>query len=539
MRRKAGRSRKANNGISDQEMDFRKNKALVYVLLAGVWLLLAAWQVHEHVRVRETAKAALRNRSLDIADTLGALIRGLRFRGTILQDRLEPVLREMANTRTNQLNRPSELIAIVLLNAQNEAVAAAGRQIDLQTSEVMQQGERWGERTLTIINPVDLGSILTDGATNPTVLLPPMTNAPSGEPGRGSPERPPDRQPNPGSRFRPSDSGSMSVPGPATGTNPGRGEPRRSFSRSDRSPGRPPWLRGMTEQEYESLLKKRALHGLVLMLSTDPVRAAVQQDMWMRLFIMLLGTLAVGGVAMAWRNVAKTADLQIRLVKASEMNVHLKEMNLAAAGLAHETRNPLNIIRGLSHLISRESESNPVLLQRSREIIAEVDKVAAQLNEFINYSRPREVRRTSVSLKTVFVEITRALGYDIEEKQIQVSAKDDNITVLADEQLLRQALFNLLLNAIQAVGQGGRIGIIGRKSGSTEAAIEVLDDGPGVPPDKRSEIFKPYVTSQKSGTGLGLAVCQQIVLAHGWEIECLSNEPKGAVFRISRVELAA
>jgi signal transduction histidine kinase len=522
-------------------MEFERKKLVGYALLIGLWVLLAAWQAHEHSRVRETAQTALRNRSLDIADTLSALIRGLRFRGAIPQDRLEPVLNEMVNARTNELTRSSELISIVLLNAQNEPVAAAGRPLDLHSSEVMQKGERWGRETLTIINPVDLGALLTERATNPTVVLPPITNSP-----RQDAMRPPgERSERSFDRDRPiaspDNAGTFNAQSRSEGTNLARfggstesrrGPPGFGSSR------RPPWLRGMSDADYQSLLKKRALHGLVLMLSTDSVHTASQQDLRTRLFIMLLATLAVAGIGMAWRNMSRTSDLQIRLVRASELNAHLKEMNLAAAGLAHETRNPLNIIRGLAHMISKEPAATPDLLQRSRDIVLEVDKVAAQLNEFINYSRPREVRRVSVPLKTVFVEVTRALAYDIEEKRIQVTTKDEGIAVSADEQLLRQALFNLLLNAIQAVEQGGSIELSGRKLGSNEAAVEVRDNGPGVPADKRAEIFKPYVTTQKAGTGLGLAVCQQIVLAHGWEIQCLSNEPRGAVFRISHVKLA-
>ena len=105
--------------------------------------------------------------------------------------------------------------------------------------------------------------------------------------------------------------------------------------------------------------------------------------------------------------------------------------------------------------------------------------------------------------------------------------------------MLRQVLFNLLLNAIQAVdGAGGEIHVSADRRNGATAVLEVRDNGVGVPPERRSEIFKPYFTTQKSGTGLGLAVVQQIVLAHGWEIECLGNEPKGAVFRISHLKLA-
>jgi len=224
-------------------------------------------------------------------------------------------------------------------------------------------------------------------------------------------------------------------------------------------------------------------------------------------------------------------------VRASELNTHLKEMNLAAAGLAHETRNPLNIIRGLAQMISRQSEAPEDLRKKSRDILDETDKVTAQLNEFINYSRPREVRRSALALDSIVGEVVRALTFDIEEKQIALQIKGDPLTILADEQLLRQMLFNLLLNAIQVANKSGEIQVVSEQRGS-EAQIEVRDNGPGVPAESRTEIFKPYFTTQKTGTGLGLAVVQQIVLAHGWEIECLPNQPVGAVFRITHVKLA-
>jgi two-component system nitrogen regulation sensor histidine kinase NtrY len=96
-----------------------------------------------------------------------------------------------------------------------------------------------------------------------------------------------------------------------------------------------------------------------------------------------------------------------------------------------------------------------------------------------------------------------------------------------------------LLNAVQAVAENGEIQVVAEKRTASEAQIEVRDNGPGVSPESRTEIFKPYFTTQKTGTGLGLAVVQQIVLAHGWEIQCLANEPKGAVFRITHLKIAA
>jgi signal transduction histidine kinase len=515
-------------------MEMTRRNVLVYALLAAVWVLVVGWQVEEHMRVRDAAKTDLRGRSKDIANTLSAFIRGLRLWGTVRRDRVETVLNELVNGRTNDLVKSSEVIAIALLNAAGEQVVSAGRPIDFEHKEILQEGERWGKQTVTIVNPVDLGaSLAAEGATNPTVVLP------------APPPRDPSNTNRDGGRgfFRrespPGEAGATNVVA-AAAANSGKVSTAatNAASRGFRT-RRPPWLRGMAEQEYQALLVKNALHDLVLAMSTDSFQAACTRDVWLRAFIMLLATISVLGSGLAWRNLSKTSELQIRLIRASELNTHLKEMNVAAAGLAHETRNPLNIIRGLAQMISKQPGTPDETQKKSREIINEADKVAAQLNEFINYSRPREVRRSVLALGSVVAEVVRALNYDLEEKKIQLQVKGDQLSVEADEQLLRQVLFNLILNAIQAVDGNGEIQVVAEKSTLSEAVLEVRDNGPGVPPDRRSEIFKPYFTTQKTGTGLGLAVVQQIVLAHGWEVECLPNEPHGAVFRLTHLKVAA
>ena len=279
--------------------------------------------------------------------------------------------------------------------------------------------------------------------------------------------------------------------------------------KSDRPRGgnrRPPWLRGMSEADFKALIARRELHGLVLAMSTENYRAICTHDLWLRCIIVFFAGISALGAGLAWRNIAQTAELQIRLVRASELNSHLKEMNLAAAGLAHETRNPLNIIRGQAQMISRLPDAPPEVREKSQIIMDETDKVTAQLTEFINYSRPREVRRAKIALTAAANEIVRTLNYDIEEKKMRVEVSGDPLAIEADEQLLRQVLFNLLINAIQAVGEGGQIQIYVRRASATEANLEIRDDGPGVPPENRAEIFKPYFTTHQKGTGLGLAV---------------------------------
>ena len=272
---------------------------------------------------------------------------------------------------------------------------------------------------------------------------------------------------------------------------------------------------------------------------TDTFRQTCGQDLWMRFIIGCFAGVSVIGLGVAWRHIVKSSELQVRLVRASELTSHLKEMNLAAAGLAHETRNPLNIIRGMAQMISRRTDASSEVRDHSRDIISETDRVTAQLNEFINYSRPREVRRAPVVLRAVAAEVARALSHDLDEKNINLEISEVPVTVEADEQLVRQALFNLVLNAIQAGTDGGEIRVVVIEGPGPEATMEIRDNGPGVEPEHRAEIFKPYFTTQPKGTGLGLAVVQQIVRAHGWEIECVPNDPKGAIFRITRMKVTS
>ncbi len=522
-------------------MQPRRNSNLIYGLLLGVWVLVVAWQIEEHVRIHEAAKADLRKRSEAIANTIGAVVRGLQFRGTVLRQRLEPVLDELVAGDTNGV-ASGEVISIEMLNASNSVVASAGRPIDLQQQDILQAGEHWGLRTMTRAYSVEGPFLNPEGSTNSQT--PVIVDVPTNFM-RGGPRR---REPRPGDVGTSSavnsgmtnglDTNAVAAgqsepppPPPDDRSGPPRGgEPR---------PRLPFWARGLNDQQYQEMVNSRELHGLLLTLSTQSLQAATSHDLWLRLIIIFFAGVAAAGAGLALRNVSKTAELQIRLVRASELNSHLKEMNLAAAGLAHETRNPLNIIRGLSQMLSKQTDAPADIREKTRVIMDETDKVTAQLTEFINYSRPREVRRSKIALNSAFAEVLRTLNHDLEEKKVRVETGGEPLAIEADEQLLRQVLFNLLINAIQAVNESGQIQISAKRESATEASLEIRDDGTGVSSEQRQEIFKPYFTTHQKGTGLGLAVVSQIVLAHGWEIQCLANTPKGAIFRITHLKLMA
>jgi signal transduction histidine kinase len=529
-------------------METSQRRTAIYGVLLVFWVLVLGWQIEEHVRVREAAKTDLRGRANVYANFLSATIRGQRFRAAVFRDRLEPVLDLLVNGRTNELVRPSELIAVTLLNSVGDPVVSVGDTNVVQPA--MAQGEYWGPKVVAFVNPIP-GVSISDGETNNPVVL--LGRADFTNDMRNFPR--PERQPNGTNGVENAPAGGTNsvnesrdgrdhdghsprregMDGPPPPPPDNGGEPR---TEGRRGRGRPPWMNMMSEDDFKRLVARRELHGLVLAMSTEKFRAVCVDDLWLRFVIVFFAGISAAGFGLAWRTVARTSELQIRLVRASEMNTHLREMNLAAAGLAHETRNPLNIIRGMAQMLSRQPDIPPEIKEKSNAIVNETDKVTAQLNEFINYSRPREIRRATLPLPAAVQEVVRALNFDMEEKKVKLEVKGEPVSIEADEQLFRQMMFNLLLNAVQALEPGGEIQVITGKRGA-EAVLEVRDNGPGVPPDRRKEIFKPYFTTHQKGTGLGLAVVQQIVLAHGWEIECLGNEPKGAVFRLTHLKVVA
>ena len=134
-------------------MELKRQSKTVYGLLAGVWLVVAGWQCQEHFRVVETAKSDLRNRSREIASTLSAVTRALRFRGAIFQERLEPVLNELVSNRTNAIVSSSGLLAVSLLNTEGNPMVTAG-DTNLLAREISAERERLSDACVTFVLPL-------------------------------------------------------------------------------------------------------------------------------------------------------------------------------------------------------------------------------------------------------------------------------------------------------------------------------------------------------------------------------------------------
>ncbi|MGB0583334.1 MAG: sensor histidine kinase, partial [Limisphaerales bacterium] len=290
-----------------------------------------------------------------------------------------------------------------------------------------------------------------------------------------------------------------------------------------------------SREEFEEARQTGGVYGALFQMKTEGIQASIDQDKWLRSCIVAFAFIAFAAMGMSWRNVSRSSLIEMRLVRAREQNTHLNDMNMAAAGLAHETRNPLNIIRGIAQMISKEDQASGTIRNRCSEITSEVDRVTGQLNEFINFSKPPEIRRTRVGLDSLIEDVIRPLKPELDDHQIEVDAPACGIHVEADEKMLRQIVFNMLLNAVQAMKDGGRISLTAERSVET-VTLQIEDNGPGIDEPHRAKIFQPYFTTrEKEGTGLGLAIVRQIVLAHGWEIAFCPSPDGGACFRITKI----
>ena len=207
-------------------------------------------------------------------------------------------------------------------------------------------------------------------------------------------------------------------------------------------------------------------------------------------------------------------------------------------GLAHEIKNPLGGLRGAAQLLDREL-SDPEQQEYTRVIIEEADRLRALVNGLLGPNARPKKRQVNiheiVERVRQLAEVEAPPGVSIERDY------DPSIpSMWAEPNQLIQAVLNLVRNALQAVGDQGRITLrtrtqrqftIGDTTHKLVIRLEVIDTGPGISPDQIDRIFYPMVTSRVEGTGLGLSIAQTLVNQHNGLIECVS-EPGNTVFTI-------
>lgn len=227
-----------------------------------------------------------------------------------------------------------------------------------------------------------------------------------------------------------------------------------------------------------------------------------------------------------------------RLSMQARQSEQLATIGLIGASLAHEIRNPLVSIKTFSHLLQSRYDDPEFRRRFSMLIPAEVERIDSLTQQLLDLSNPRRHQMDRVSLHTVVQETSDLMLTRAQEARVavtmQLNAPAD--TIWADASAIRQVLINLLINAFQAlesIESDRRVAIRSRNSPNGSVILEVSDNGPGIPPEQRSRLFHPFVSTKTKGMGLGLAVCADILHEHRATIIVPDVGRPGATFRVT------
>ena len=236
------------------------------------------------------------------------------------------------------------------------------------------------------------------------------------------------------------------------------------------------------------------------------------------------------------------AETNRRLEQAQEearRSERLAALGQLTAGLAHEIRNPLAVIKGAAETLTRRLQSaDPLTTEVAGYISSEVNRLNTVVTRFLNFARPLKLERRPTQIPPLLDRAVKVAGERWPEAKVEVVRHyaDGLPEMNVDPDLSEQAFANLVLNAYEAMQEtGGKLTLSvapARFDGRNGVEVDIEDTGPGVAPELREQIFNPFFTTKKEGVGLGLSLVSKIVDDHrGWIR--LSSEPgKGACFRV-------
>jgi signal transduction histidine kinase/DNA-binding response OmpR family regulator len=222
-----------------------------------------------------------------------------------------------------------------------------------------------------------------------------------------------------------------------------------------------------------------------------------------------------------------------RAEKALRESESLVAMGRALSSLAHDMKTPLIAIGGFASLVRRRMERDNPLRSKLEIVIKETERLEKMVRNMLDFSRPVELERNAEDIDKLIMECLEIAKPVARERKVHLESRCDRSlpSALLDAARMKQAIINLVVNAIQASPEAETVTVLGRQN-RKRLLIDVIDHGPGVPPEKREEIFAPFLTTKKEGTGLGLPIVKKFVEAHDGRILVLSNPDKGATFRI-------
>ncbi len=239
-----------------------------------------------------------------------------------------------------------------------------------------------------------------------------------------------------------------------------------------------------------------------------------------------------GAVLVVAEDVTEELKTKARLIHTER----LAAIGRMAAHVTHEVRNPLSSIGLNVEMLEEELEgagAGPETVALMRAITREVDRLTGITEEYLRLARLPQPRLEPEDIGHLVRSVTSFVAREMEGSSVklEVEVEDDLPSVALDEQQMRQALLNLLRNAREAMPDGGHVRVRVRRDG-TNVVLTVQDEGEGIPEAQRARIFDLFYTTKERGTGLGLPLTRQIVVAHGGQIRCEGGDDGGTIFEL-------
>ena len=246
--------------------------------------------------------------------------------------------------------------------------------------------------------------------------------------------------------------------------------------------------------------------------------------------------LTVSSLITAGRDAGKVLTIEDLSVKRKleellRRSDRLSYLGLFTAGIAHELRNPLTSIKGYAQLL--QAKSTPTNRDKYLHvIIRETERLDSLLSQLLTFARPSSERLVLKSLEEVLAPTLEMVEEKAREQKVEVVRKfQPTPPVLVDEQKIQQVFWNILLNALQAMPDGGLLTVSLQQS-ADEVEVVIADNGSGMTPSQQTQIFAPFFTTRERGSGLGLAISLRIVETLGGRIDFVSEQGRGTIFWI-------
>jgi signal transduction histidine kinase len=234
----------------------------------------------------------------------------------------------------------------------------------------------------------------------------------------------------------------------------------------------------------------------------------------------------------SWMDITESVEQETAIRQQAAENEKLAALVQLSAGVIHEVANPLAAIRTTIDVMEKELPAGSS--QRFEAVRNKIDDLGRFLRTFSLYARPGKPHLHPSNIQTILRSVVQLLEDEARRRQVEVVERyDENMGLVQASPLqLQQVFINLLINAFDAMPEGGRVTIFAEGQTDGILAVSVADTGIGIPPAQLGRIFEPFFSTKPSGTGLGLAIVQQIVKAHGAELKVSSNPGSGTAFTI-------